>query len=315
MTSLERPIDGLPPIGPAVITLGVFDGVHRGHQQIASQTAVEARKREATSVAIAFDPHPAEVMQRGVHVPRLSRPSQTVRLLHEAGIERPILVRFDHDLRQRSPEEFLEALAASVELRAIVMTPGSTFGRDRSGTLDRLRELGHARGFDAIAVDPLLDAGRPISSTRVREALGAGNVEDAIRLLGRAPSLVGAVVHGDRRGRELGFPTANLAFDYHPALPALGIYRGEASVPLRDVGPGHPALVSVGVRPTFHDDGRVLVEVYLLDWDGDLYDAELEVSLLDRLREERRFDRVDALVDQMQADESEARRRFAEPDR
>jgi riboflavin kinase/FMN adenylyltransferase len=315
VSGLARSIDELPAIGAAVITLGVFDGVHRGHQRIATQTAAAARERDATSVAIAFDPHPAEVVQRGRRVPRLSRPSQTLRLLHEAGIERPVLVRFDDDLRQRSPEAFLDALSRSLELRAIVMTPGSAFGRDRAGTVERLRQLGETRHFEVVAVEPLLDADRPISSTRVREALAAGDIEVATRLLGHAPSLVGSVVHGDRRGRELGFPTANLAFDHHPALPALGIYRGDVSVPLRDVGPRHPALVSVGVRPTFHDDGRVLVEVYLLDWDGDLYDAELEVNVIDRLREERRFDGVDALVRQMRADEAEARRRFAAPAR
>jgi riboflavin kinase/FMN adenylyltransferase len=314
VSDLARSIDELPSIGPAVITLGVFDGVHRGHQRIAAETASAARERDATSVAIAFDPHPAELVQPGRQVPRLSRPSQTLRLLHEAGIERPLLIRFDDDLRQRTPEAFLDALSGSLEVRAIVMTPGSAFGRDRSGTVERLRELGATRGFEVGAAEPLRDEDQPVSSTRIREALATGDIALATRLLGRTPSLAGNVVHGDRRGRELGFPTANLAFDHQPALPALGIYRGEVSVPLRDVGPGHPGLVSVGVRPTFHDDGRVLVEVYLLDWDGDLYDAELELHLLDRLREERRFEGVDALVDQMRRDETEARRRFARPE-
>jgi riboflavin kinase/FMN adenylyltransferase len=136
-------------------------------------------------------------------------------------------------------------------------------------------------------------------------------VEAATELLGAPPVLRGTVVAGDRRGRELGFPTANLAFEYHPQLPRLGIYLGAVSVPERGVGPGHPALVSVGVRPTFHDDGQVLVEVYLLDWDGDLYGAELSVELRARLRDERRFESVEALVTQMRADEAEARRRLA----
>jgi riboflavin kinase / FMN adenylyltransferase len=311
VSGLARGTDELPPIGLAVVTLGVFDGVHLGHQHIVAATVSAAAERGASSVAIVFEPHPLEVIEPGRHIPRLTRPSQAVRLLHEEGIERPLLVRFDHDLRRRTPEEFLDALGASLDLRALVMTPGSAFGRDRQGTLERMRELGPGRGFDVVAVDPLLDGDEPVSSTRIRRAIAAGEVAEAARLMGRASSLVGTVVHGDRRGHQLGFPTANLAFDYQPALPALGIYRGEATVPLRDVGPRHPALVSVGVRPTFHDDGRVLAEVYLLDWDGDLYDAELEVALLDRLREERRFDGVDALVTQMRADEAEARRRFA----
>jgi riboflavin kinase/FMN adenylyltransferase len=171
-------------------------------------------------------------------------------------------------------------------------------------------EIGRERGFDAIGVEPMRVGGDPVSSSRIRAALAAGEVEEARDLLGAAPLLRGTVVHGDRRGRGLGFPTANLAFDYTPALPALGIYLGRVSVPERAVGPDHPALVSVGVRPTFHDDGRVLVEVYLLDWDGDLYDATLSVELDARLREERRFASVDELVAQMRADEDEARTRL-----
>jgi riboflavin kinase/FMN adenylyltransferase len=153
--------------------------------------------------------------------------------------------------------------------------------------------------------------GLPMSSSRVREALRAGDVDAATRFLNAPPLLRGTVVHGDRRGRELGFPTANLAFDYTPALPALGIYLGRVSVPGRGVGPGHPALVSIGVRPTFHDDGRVLAEVYLLDWDGDLYDAMLAVELVARLRDEQRFDSVEALVAQMRRDEAAARASLA----
>jgi riboflavin kinase/FMN adenylyltransferase len=157
-------------------------------------------------------------------------------------------------------------------------------------------------------VDPLVVDDEVVSSSRIRRALAVGRIETATDLIGALPFLRGTVVHGNQRGRQLGFPTANLAFDYAAALPALGIYLGRVSVPERGVGPGHPALVSVGVRPTFQGDGRVLVEVYLLDWDGDLYDATLDLELVTRLREERRFDDVDALVTQMRADEEEARR-------
>jgi riboflavin kinase/FMN adenylyltransferase len=218
-------------------------------------------------------------------------------------------VRFDNDVRSLEPEAFLDGLSSALDLRAIVMTPDSAFGRGRSGTFARVTEIGAERGFEAVSVAPALADGAVISSSRIREALASGAVETAARLLDAAPLLRGSVIHGDARGRELGFPTANLAFDYHPALPALGIYLGRASVE-RHVGPGHPALVSIGVRPTFHDRGNVLVEVYLLDWDGDLYDASLDVELLERLRAERRFDSTDALVKQMREDEAEARRRI-----
>jgi riboflavin kinase/FMN adenylyltransferase len=301
-------VERLPEIGPAVITLGVFDGVHRGHRRILEATIDAARPRDAASVALVFSPHPDEVLRPGTTVPRLLPPERSLEAIEALGVDHAIPVRFDDELRSLAPEAFLAALAPSLKLRGIVMTPGSAFGRGRAGTLERVREIGAAVGFDAIAVDPLLIDGQPVSSSRIRDALGAGELEEATRLFGRAPLLEGTVIHGDRRGRELGFPTANLGFDYPPALPALGIYLGRVSCPARDVGPDHPALVSIGVRPTFHEHGLLLAEVYLLDWDGDLYETTLQVTLDARLREERRFASVDELVAQMRADEREARR-------
>lgn len=297
----------MPPIGPGVITLGVFDGVHAGHRHLVAATARAAAERGAASVALVFQPHPDEVIRPGTTVARLLPLDLTLDRLRDAGIGHPVVVPFDDDVRALSPEAFLDGLAPGIELRGIVMTPDAAFGNRRAGTLDRVREIGADRGFDAIPVEPFVLDGGPVSSSRIRSALAAGDIEAATRLLGAPPLLRGTVVHGDRRGRDLGFPTANLAFDYSAALPALGIYLGRVSVPERNVGPGHPALVSVGVRPTFHDDGRVLVEGYLLDWDGDLYDAELTLEIVGRLREERRFDSVEALVEQMRADEDAAR--------
>lgn len=303
-------LDELPPIGPAVITLGVFDGVHLGHRAVMAATAAAAHDRGASSVALVFHPHPDEVIRPGSVIARLLPPDVTLDRLRASGVDHAIPVRFDDVLRRMEPEAFLAALAPALELRAITMTPGSAFGRARAGTFERVMQIGAWNGFDAVAVPELEVGDGPVSSTRIRQALAAGEVADASRLLGAAPLLRGTVVHGDRRGHELGFPTANLAFDYAPALPALGIYLGRVVVPARDVGPDHPALVSVGVRPTFHDDGRILVEVYLLDWDGDLYDTTLTVELDERLREERRFATVDELVRQMRADEADARRRL-----
>lgn len=309
MTALG--LDQLPAVGPAVITLGAFDGVHLGHRQIIAATAAAARDRDAASVALVFSPHPDEVVRPGTVVERLLPPEVTLSRLADAGIDHVIEIRFDDGVRSLEPEAFLAALAPALELRAITMTPDSAFGRKRAGTLERVSEIGAVEGFDAVTVEPLLVDGTPVSSSRIREHLRSGDVVAAGALLGSAPMLRGRVVHGDRRGRELGFPTANLAFDYLPALPALGIYLGRVSVAERTVGPDHPGLVSVGVRPTFHDDGRVMVEVYLLDWDGDLYDAALDLEIDARLREERRFDSVEALVTQMQADEADARERLA----
>ena len=301
----------VPTIGPAVVALGVFDGVHLGHRHMLAATTSAARDRAARAVAIVFSPHPDEVIRPGTSVPRLLPPELTLERLRSSGSDEVVEITFDDELRAMPPEEFLDALAPGIELRGVVMTPDSAFGHRRAGTLERVAEIGAERGWEAISVEPLVVAGAPVSSSRIRTLLANGEVEAAAGLLGAAPLLRGIVVHGDRRGRGLGFPTANLAFSYPPALPALGIYLGRVSVPERDVGPDHPALVSVGVRPTFHAVGRVLVEAFLLDWDGDLYDAMLTVELDTRLREERRYASADELVAQMRADEADARRRLA----
>ena len=308
MTALG--LGDLPAIGPAVVTLGAFDGVHLGHRHLISATAASARERDASSVALVFSPHPDEVVRPGTKVERLLPPEVALERITDAGADHAIEIRFDDALRSLEPEAFLSALGPALELRAVTMTPDSAFGRGRAGTLERVAEIGATEGFDAVEVEPLLVDGTPISSSRIRDLLRRGDVPGATDLLGSAPLLRGRVVHGDRRGHELGFPTANLSFQYRPALPALGIYLGHVTVPYRGVGPGHPALVSIGVRPTFHDDGRILVEAYLLDWDGDLYETMLDLELGARLREERRFDSVNELVMQMRADEAEARRRL-----
>lgn len=302
-----HPLDELPAIGAAAITLGVFDGVHLGHRHLVNATRHAAAAAGAASVAIVFTPHPDEVIRPGTIVPRLLPPEATLERLRDAGIDHALPVRFDATVRGLAPEEFLSRLAPAILPRAVVMTPESAFGRARSGTLARVTEIGGELGFACVAVEPARLDGAVVSSSRIRTALQAGDVEAAATLLGSRPMLRGTVIHGDARGRDLGFPTANLAFSYVPALPVLGIYLGRVAVPERGVGPHHPALVSIGVRPTFHDEGFVLVEVYLLDWNGDLYDTTLDVELSHRLRAERRFDSTEALVGQMRRDEEEAR--------
>jgi riboflavin kinase/FMN adenylyltransferase len=306
-------LDELPAVGQAALTMGVFDGVHRGHRLLLEATRDSAAALGIASAVLVFDPHPDEVLHPGAPIERLAPLAENLRLIAEAGIDHALPLRFDDGLRSLSPETFVARLAPAIALRALVMTPSSAFGRGRSGTPERLREIGGEQGFEVSVVEPLTVDGDVVSSSRIRAAIRAADLDTARELLGRAPELVGIVVRGDGRGRELGFPTANLAFDYRPMLPPLGIYLGAVEVADRDVGPGHPALVSIGVRPTFHSAGEVLVEVYLLDWGGDLYDARLRVQLTARLREERRFASVDALIDQMQRDEVAARARLRLP--
>lgn len=284
-------------VGPAAVTLGVFDGVHRGHQTVLAATREAAAARGARPVALVFDPPPIEVIRPDHVLERLAPLEENLDRIAVAGVN-PVAVRFDTDLRELAAEAFLDRLAPGILPVAVVMTPETAFGKDRAGTAERLTAIGPVHGFEVVVVDPELDGG-PISSTRIREALAAGDVATATRLLGRRPALSGTVVRGDGRGRELGFPTANLRFDYQPVMPALGIYAGVAN--------GIGALVSIGKRPVFHTDGDVVAEANLLDWDGDLYDKPLRVELVARLRDELPFGSVGALVEQMHRDEGDAR--------
>lgn len=303
MTASSRApgLSELPRLGPAMVTLGVFDGVHLGHRAILAATREAAAQHGARSVALVFDPPPEELLRPGTVVPRLAPLEVNLARIRAQGIDHALPVRFDEPLRELTPEAFLVALSPAIELRGLAMSRRSAFGRNRGGTAERMKALGAQHGFAVVVVEPVEVDGAIVSSTRVRAAIGAGDLAGALRL-GVAPYLAGTVVTGDRRGRELGFPTANLRFDYVPAMPALGIYAGRVAPAVRGASDEWPALISIGTRPTFHTDGEVLAEVHLLDWDGDLYGMRLGVELVARLRDERRFNDVDALVEQMRRD-------------
>lgn len=298
-------IADLPAIGRGVVSIGVFDGVHLGHRAILEATRELAAEQGAAGVALVFEPPPDEVLRPGTRVPRLAPPAVNLARIEALGV-RAVPIRFDEALRELSAEAFLDALSPAIGLAGLAMSSRSAFGRDRGGTAPRMQELGSERGFAVHLVEPVVVAGAIVSSTRIRAAVAVGDV-DAARGLGVTPYLEGTVVLGDRRGRELGFPTANLRLDYEPAMPALGIYAGRVTEAGGRVTPGHPALISIGTRPTFHDDAAVLAEVHLLDFDGDLYDVVLGVELLARLRDEQRFADADALVAQMRRDDAAGR--------
>ena len=296
----------LPPIGRAVVTLGVFDGVHLGHRALLEATRDAAAEGGMTSVALVFDPPPDEVLRPGTRVARLAPLAVNIGRMEALGVERVIPVRFDEGVRALTAEAFLDALSPALVLGGLAISPRSAFGRDRGGTADLMQELGAERGFLVQLVAPVEVEGESVSSTRIRAAIADGDVETA-RALGVVPYLEGIVVVGDRRGRELGFPTANLRFEYFPAMPSLGIYAGRVTEAGSQVAAGHPALISIGTRPTFHDGAQVLAEVHLLDFDGDLYGMRLGVELLARLRDEQRFPDADALVAQMRRDAERGR--------
>ena len=295
----------LPRIGPAVVTIGVFDGVHLGHRAILRATRDLATEQGVEGVALVFDPPPDEVLRPGTRLARLAPLAVNLARIEAAGV-RAIPIRFDDALRQLRAEAFLDALEPGIGLTGLAMSSRSAFGRDRGGTASRMEELGSQRGFAVLLVEPVEVGGATVSSTRIRDAIAAGDVALASEL-GVRPYLEGLVVTGDRRGRELGFPTANLSFEYWPAMPANGIYAGRLTEAGAGVSAGHPALISVGTRPTFHDGAAVLAEVHLLDFDGDLYGVKLGVELFARLRDEQRFADADALVAQMRRDAAAGR--------
>jgi riboflavin kinase / FMN adenylyltransferase len=312
-------IDQLPHETRLAVTVGVFDGVHRGHQQVFRVLEQTARRLAAMPVVVTFDPHPDAVVKGRApdllmdQHERLERLSQLV-----GGIV--VLQRFDEVFRRTTAEDFVTRLGGGRNLAALVMTRVSAFGRDRGGTLPVLREMGARGGWELVEAPTLDQGGARVSSARTRELVVEGQLETAAELLGRPFALVGSVVHGEQRGRELGFPTANLDFSQPVCLPPEGIYAARATwggdrvlEPLDQAD----AVVSLGTQPTF--GGRLrLMEVHLLDRDEDLYGKRMRVEFSDWIRGQRRYEAVDQLVEQMGDDVQRARgvlaRRSAAPD-
>lgn len=301
-------IDDLPRDLRFVATLGVFDGLHLGHAAILRTLIETAGRLRAVATVITFEPHPEAVI-RGASPALLCDPAERLARLAASGA-RVVVQRFDRGFAEQSAERFIERLARGRDLAGLVMSPESAFGRDRQGTLERIRALSELRGF-VLAESPSLELrGERVSSTRIRRLIEAGRLADAAGLLGRRYAVVGEVVPGDRRGRQLGYPTANLAFAEPVVLPPDGVYATRVSWGGED--PLHPArtalgVASLGVRPTFANDGRRLLEVHLFDFDEDLYGERLRVEFARRQRGERRFRSVETLVRQMDLDAARAR--------
>jgi riboflavin kinase / FMN adenylyltransferase len=272
------------PKGPVHLAIGVFDGVHLGHRTLIAQLASGARREQARAVAATFDPLPIQALAPGAPASALSEVSDRVRLLREAGADAVVVFRFDEEFARLSADEFVDRVRGACDVRRIVVGPDFHFGRRAEGDVQKLRERGKRDGFVVDVVKPVEIDGAIASSTRIRNLLLAGDVEAAARLLGRAYSVRGRVVHGAKRGRALGFPTINLALPKERLLPRDGIYAMWA-----EMGEGRfKAAASLGVRPTFGGGERVL-EAYLLDFSGDVYGEEVEVAFVKRLRDEIAF--------------------------
>jgi riboflavin kinase/FMN adenylyltransferase len=282
----------------AAVTIGVFDGVHRGHRHLLERLGEVARQTGRKSVVLTLKNHPASVLRPDFEARYLTSLEDRLRLIREVGVELLLPVSFDIELSRLTAREFAVLLRSHVQMRDLVVGPDFAMGRNREGDVETLAALGAELGFSLHVVEPLLDdVGRPVRSTHVRDALSKGDVATAAELLGRNYALSGTVVAGQGRGGPLGFPTANLEVPVGMAVPADGIYAAWAHV----AGERRMAAASIGVRPTF-DDGARAVEAFILDFDGDLYGREVGLEFVRWLRPETRFDTVEALQEQIRRD-------------
>jgi riboflavin kinase/FMN adenylyltransferase len=291
----------------SIVALGNFDGFHLGHQAVVGR-AIQRGFHERRPVIVAtFDPHPVRYFKPDVPPFRLTTLDQREALFAHAGADAMLVFEFGEELQSTGPEEFVtELLAERIGAAGVVTGDDFTFGKRRAGNIDLLRTLGAEHGIIAEAVPPVLLDGTRISSGRIREALQAGDTGLATRLMSRDFAIEGIVQSGDRRGRELGYPTANMVLgDY--LRPRYGIYAVRVTL---DDGSEHPGVASLGVRPTFHPPTELL-ETHLLDFDGDLYDRKIEVALHAFIRDEKKFDDIDSLVAHMREDEAQARHLLA----
>jgi riboflavin kinase/FMN adenylyltransferase len=286
-----------------VVTIGVFDGVHRGHQQLIGRAVERATEAGLPSVVLTFDPHPSEVVRPGSHPPVLTPVRRKAEILEGLGVDVLCVLPFTPQLSRMGADEFVHlVLVENLLAAAVVVGENFRFGYKAAGDLDLLRTLGRKFGFATEGVALLHDDDVTLSSTFVRSSIDAGEVARAAEALGRPHRVDGIVVRGAGRGRELGYPTANVRSDRHAAIPADGVYAGHVVLGDRVL----PAAISVGTNPTFEGRERT-VEAYILDFDEDIYGTDIGVEFLDRVRGQVKFDGIEPLIQQMGRDVAQIR--------
>ena len=299
--SLRQRLASFAPDNETVLTIGVFDGVHLGHQHLLQQL-IQLAQPDYLPAVITFTNHPITVLRPGTQVRYITTPEQRTGLLKAQGIQLVAGLEFTLEDSRVTARDFAAILVETLGMKGLLMGPDSAVGHNRQGDINFLRQLGPQLGFWVEEVQPLVLDGSPVQSRRIREAIGWGDVAAGTRLLGRNFSLAGKVVLGDRRGRDLGFPTANLEIASEVIIPGDGIYATWAIID----GVRHPSATSIGVRPTF-GAGERLVEAYVMDFDADLYGKHLCVEFVRKLRDQENFSTVEALVDQISQDVADCR--------
>ena len=291
-----------------VLALGNFDGLHRGHLKIVERVRRGAAEHGGTPMAMTFDPHPSRIVRPDKAPPLLMTKAQRLEALDRAGIAAVAVVRFTTELSRWDPETFVRTVLVDwLRVSEVWVGANFLFGHDRSGNFSTLRTLGQRYGFRADKIDPVRYKEFVVSSTRIRRLVAEARMDEAGALLGHPYYVDGTVVVGKHRGRELGFPTANLQTD-NELLPPNGVYATTTTID----GVVHASLTNVGVRPTFGDTAKPIIEAYVLGFNGDLYGRPLRLGFVQRLRDERKFEDVDALRAQMEADRRRAERLFAQ---
>jgi len=286
------------------LTVGVFDGVHRGHQEIIKKLTADAHENDASAVVLTFDPHPAAVLT-GHEIKCLTLPDERADLLGELGVDVVITERFTRELSAVTAYDFMSRLTRQLGLRRLLIGYDFALGKGREGNAARLTEIGSELGYTVEVVPALSDESGVISSTAIRKLIEVGNVAEAARLLGHPYSLHGPVIHGDGRGKTINVPTANIAYSHEKMIPAKGIYACWADLD----GQRHRAAINIGTNPTFTPDKKTPnVEAHLLDVRRDIYGEDIRLEFVARLRDEMRFDSVDPLVKQIWKDVEDTRK-------
>ena len=298
-------LHGDTPQARSVVAVGVFDGVHLGHRRLLHDLLEMASTLQAVPTVVSFRNHPDQLLH-GEAPSLLVSVSHRRRLLRRAGVHRLVMLDFEPRLMSLTPRQFATGyLLAKLRMRGLLLGYDSALGKNREGTPEHFKKLGKELGFAVQIGRPFKVDGQMVSSTIIRQAIGRGNLAEAQRYLGHFPSTFGEVVHGDGRGRELGFPTANIVTE-SPVLPPNGVYAVEIILD----GQALPAIANLGVRPTFARDDNPVLEVHLFDFDGDLYGRKLELCFLEFLRPEQKFADVEALKTQIAIDVAAARQRL-----
>ena len=306
VTLAREELARIAPGRDTAVTIGKFDGVHRGHHHLIAGLIERARAEGLASVVIVLYPNPSTVLRPGTAVTYLTSLEERLELLRRLGTDSVGILPFTSEMAQLSARDFVALLTEELSMRLLFIGPDFALGRHREGTAGALRKIGAEMGFRVETADLLAQAGEKIGSSAVREALADGDVEEVARLLGRPFSLQGPVVAGAHRGVGLGFPTANIAIGRDRALPAYGVYVSRAFV--RESG--YESCTNIGVRPTFGSEVQPTVEAFILDFQDEIYGQEVRVDLLHRLRDELRFESADDLVAQMRRDIAATREYF-----